>query len=210
MARKKTKQLSPKQQRCVELYFSDPDCLNNAAAAGRKAGFAASTAHSIVSLWFCKNKSKCPPKYHHVWDEVQKRREKLAKKAAIDSERLIKEETRLAFADIAEIFDDSGCTVKPRDIPEDIRRAIAGVDVVERTTPDGTTYTTYKYRFWDKGRALERLGKLAGLYIDKKELTHKLRKAEIDALLDEIPDDYRAGVIAAAAEMIKYGEDPES
>jgi len=89
----------------------------------------------------------------------------------VSAERVLKEEGRIAFADIAEIFNGE-TLISPDKLPEDIRRAISGIEIVERIIPgkEKEKEIKYKYRFWDKGRALERLGKHLKLYQDTTNL----------------------------------------
>jgi len=89
----------------------------------------------------------------------------------VSAEKVLKEEARIAFADIAEIFNGE-TLISPDKLPEDIRRAISGIEIVERIIPgkEKEKEIKYKYRFWDKGRALERLGKHLKLYQDTTNL----------------------------------------
>lgn len=94
-----------------------------------------------------------------------------AKKTQVNAERVLKEESRIAFADIGEIFNGE-ILISPDQLPEDVRRAISGIEIVERIIPgkEKEKEIKYKYRFWDKGRALERLGKHLKLYQDTTNL----------------------------------------
>ena len=104
---------------------------------------------------------------------VDKLLAKLAFKAEVTAERVLKEEACLAYSDIGEIFD--GETLIPvNQIPEDIRRAISSVKVNTKTFK-GETETTYEYRFWDKGAALKRLEKHLGMYEDKTEVDNSVK-----------------------------------
>ena len=90
----------------------------------------------------------------------------------ITAERILKEESRIAFVDIAELFDENGfLTINPKELPLDIRRAISGIEVISSPIPG---QDKYKVKFWDKGAALSRLQKVMGLESAKKvELTGK-------------------------------------
>ena len=99
---------------------------------------------------------------------------KFQEKHEIDVERIIEEDKCLAFSDIAEIFNEDGSTIKPRDLPENVRRAISSVEVTEKrlgVDEDSTCIErTYKYKFWDKGKAEERLGKFLKMYKDQVDV----------------------------------------
>ena len=57
-----------------------------------------------------------------------------AEKTKVNAERVLKEEGRIAFADIAEIFNGE-TLISPDKLPEDIRRAISGIEIIERYIP---------------------------------------------------------------------------
>ncbi len=87
----------------------------------------------------------------------------LVDKAAIKVSALVEEESRLAFSDIRRI---PGC---PQDIPDDIAPAIRSFQVDEiilKNLDGGETVLrrTTKYQLWDKGQALERLGRHLGMF----------------------------------------------
>ena len=100
---------------------------------------------------------------------IQKRlaykRAQLAKKAEITAEKVIKEFACIGLVDIAQIYDDNGNIKDIEDIPEETRRAIAGIEHIAEYDNDGNVSGyTKKLKFWDKNKALENLGKHLGLY----------------------------------------------
>ncbi len=117
---------------------------------------------------------------------INKRLAKMSDKAEITQERILREESRLAFSDIAEIFKGE-TLVAPDKLPEDVRRAIAGVKVKVKsyggTGDSKRTETTYEYKFWDKGRALERVEKHLGMF-EKDNLQKGATLEEIIKRLD--------------------------
>lgn len=124
----------------------------------------------------------------------------------LTGETIVRELLCIARADIAAAFRPDG-TLKPmHEIPEDTRRAIAAVDVVEmaggmeievgKPGSDGAesggvrhvAEYTKKVKFWPKDKALELLGKHLGVLVDvnvggtvKHEHTHRLTKEQADA-----------------------------
>ena len=93
-------------------------------------------------------------------------------------ERIIQEAARVGISDIRELFDpETGRMLRPRDMPENIVRAIGSVKVNETVTTTTTAgkdgkdgavserevSTTTEVKLWDKLRGLELLGKLKGL-----------------------------------------------
>jgi hypothetical protein len=64
--------------------------------------------------------------------------------------------------------DAAGTLLDLHKLPEDVARAITGIEVVKQV--DGSL--KFKYRFADKGRALERLEKHKGMFApEKHEIT---------------------------------------
>lgn len=98
----------------------------------------------------------------------------LSDEAGVTVKRVLEEEARLAFSDLRQLYEGE-TTIAPSELPEDVARALSGIEVIEKTynTGDGDseTTTTYKYKFWDKGAALNRLGRHLGMYNDKLEVT---------------------------------------
>lgn len=92
----------------------------------------------------------------------------LDEKYLASAERTLQEEGYLAYSDIGFIFNDDGSTISPTQLPEAVRRAIAGVEVVE-TTVAGVITRRYKYKLWDKGQALNRIEKVFGMQREKVE-----------------------------------------
>jgi phage terminase small subunit len=92
-------------------------------------------------------------------------------------QRVIAELSRIAFADLGDAYDDDGSLLKPRKIPEELRRAMTGIDVDEIWEGYGDDRTqigeTKKLRLADKTRALELLGKYLKILTDKHEVTGK-------------------------------------
>ena len=122
-------------------------------------------------------------------------KERAANKAEATLERVLREECRIAFADIIGLFDENGALVRPQDIPEDLRRAIASIKVIEKWDPESMRMlNVYEYRFWDKGRALERIGKHLGMY----EKDNEQKRPALDEVFAAI-----AAVSPKLAEAIK-------
>jgi len=120
---------------------------------------------------------------------------KLKEKYEIDIERIIEEDKCLAFSDIGEIFDEDGSLISPKQLPENVRRSISSVEVIEKKLGNDedslVVERTYKYKFWDKVKAEERLGKFMKMYTDKVEHSGKISfdhmsDEELDSLVDNL------------------------
>lgn len=144
--------LTPGQARFAAEYLVD---LNGAAAYRRAfprvtAGTAASEAHRLL-----RN-----PKVAAVVRAEQRER---ARRLRVSADRVVRELARVAFADVGELFapaTDGPPRLRPlRDVPPDVRRAVAGVSV--RREPGGAEVVAV--RLADKLRALELLARFLGL-----------------------------------------------
>lgn len=97
---------------------------------------------------------------------LDKARKKAAYKAEITQNRILKDEKCLAFFNPQGLLNDEGNILSLDKLPEDVARAIVGLEVLQQT--DGAL--KFKYRFSDKGRSLERLSRHLGMYDDKTSL----------------------------------------
>ena len=76
----------------------------------------------------------------------------------------------LAYLDPAGLFDKKGKLLPLSKLPEEVRRAIVGFEVI--TQPKGAL--KFKYKLSDKGRSLERLERIQGMFApEKHEITGK-------------------------------------
>ena len=105
---------------------------------------------------------------------IDKKLKKISDKAGLTVQRVLEEEARLSLSDMRQIFDGE-TLIKPADLPEDIARAIKGVQVkvknVFNTDGSAEIITTYKYSFWSKGNSLARVEKCLGMTTEKIDIT---------------------------------------
>lgn len=152
--------LGVKQARFVEEYLKD---LNGTQAAIR-AGYSPRTAESQGSRLLNNAKVR------RVVDEALERR---ASRVEVKSDDVLRELLRLSMTDIGQAFDEEGKLKKLHEMPEDVRRAIAGVEVEELFEGRGDSREhvgqVRKIKFWDKVKGLELLGKHLKLFTDRVE-----------------------------------------
>ncbi len=96
-------------------------------------------------------------------------------------ERILREDAAVAFADPRACFGPDGAPLPPSDLPADMARAVASVEVKETTAKSGAVSRTWKYSFWSKEKALERLAKQLGLANRDPE---KGRRAVVNFVMD--------------------------
>lgn len=152
--------LTSQQALFVREYLKDL----NATQAAIRAGYAEHSA----SVTGCKL-LKVPK----IADAVEKVRGKLREKAEVTAERIVQEYAKIAFLDIADLVDDSGTMKRISEIPEDARRAIAGLEVSEIFDGDGECKHVIgllkKIKLSDKKGALDSLARHLGMFVDKVE-----------------------------------------
>jgi len=76
-------------------------------------------------------------------------------------ERLVLEETCIAYSDLTNYIDDNGCIKDGKglkSLPPEVRRCISSIEIID--TPIGPKT---KISLWDKGSALKRLQNIKGL-----------------------------------------------
>jgi phage terminase small subunit len=96
---------------------------------------------------------------------------------AIDPDRALREAARVAYSDIRELFSPGGNLLPVAQWPDDIARAVAGVETVRRNVDatDNKTDEVVKSRLWDKGKAQEMLFKHLGLLTETLEHKGEIR-----------------------------------
>lgn len=152
--------LTPKEERFCQEYVTD---LNGTQAATR-AGYSERSAAVTASRLLIKA---------NVVQKIQVLMDERSKRTAINADTILRELLRLATVDVTEAFDDMGQLKPISEIPEDVRRAIAGLEVHELFDGQGDQKSVIglakKVKFWDKPKALELLAKHLKLLTDKVE-----------------------------------------
>lgn len=94
-----------------------------------------------------------------------------AKHLDLDAKRVAQEMTRVGMVDPRDILDEDGCVLPPEQWPENLARAVAGIEVFEKYTPTGQYIgRVKKVKFNSKNDALRMLGTWKGLLIERVEL----------------------------------------
>lgn len=160
--------LGVKQARFVAEYLKDL----NATQAAIRAGYSVGTAH-VQGPRLLSNV--------RVRAEIDAALKRRAERVEVRADDILRELLRLATVDIGQAFNVDG-TLKPiHEIPEDVRRAMSGVEVEEFDHDDGPTGRVRKVKFWDKTRGLELLGKHLKLFVDRVEHSGGLTLEQIIA-----------------------------
>ena len=157
--------MNDKQNAFAVEYVKD----RNATQAAIRAGYSEKSAYSQGNRLLKKDEVRAL--IHELEDAA-------AARSAITQDMVIKELARIAFNDPRKLFDDNG---RPKDITtldDDIAAALASVDIFEEFDYNGDTREligyTKKYKWSDKLRALEMLGKYLGMFTDKVQMSGSL------------------------------------
>lgn len=89
-------------------------------------------------------------------------------RGGVTPKRVVEEIARIALCDPRLMFDAEGKMLPINEWPEDVARAVSGVDATQKTYTDAdgkaeATETTYKPRFWDKPAMLRELVRMLKL-----------------------------------------------
>jgi phage terminase small subunit len=95
---------------------------------------------------------------------IEEAQKKVAFKAEVSRQRILEEEKLLAFLNPGSLVDKNGKLLPLHMLPEETQRAIVGLEVI--TQPKGKL--KFKYKFSDKGRSLERLERIEGMFAPEK------------------------------------------
>lgn len=160
------KPLTPQQARFVDEYLIDL----NATQAAIRAGYAESGA----KVQGCRLLT-----YDNVAAKIAERADERAKRVQVDADTVLRELLRMATVDPAEAFDENNCLLPIKQIPENVRRAIASVETEELYDWEGRGEDrkkvligyTKKVKFWDKKGSNDSLGKHLRLFVDRVEHT---------------------------------------
>lgn len=159
--------LTERRKRFVEEYLKDFD----AAKAAVRAGYS--------------SKSQKGPEVEgfRLLSDVRVQallRERMAQQAAntdFTPEDCLRELAWVARADLRAMYDEHGRLKRPEEWPEELARAVAGMDVVVRASTgagdgdEGELIEVRKIKRWDKLKAIDMLMRYHGMFKDKMELT---------------------------------------
>lgn len=158
--------LTPKQAAFVREYLVDL----NATQAAIRAGYSEDTAKSIGS----ENLTKPV-----IAAAIQEAMDYRAERTGITADKVLSHLARIGFADIRQIFTESGSLKDIASLPDDVAVAVQSVEVITRNSSDedesGNREIEHVHRIKlaDKKGALELLGKHLTLFADRIEHTGK-------------------------------------
>jgi len=163
--------LTEKQRIFVEEYLIDL----NATRAAKSAGYSEHTAKEIGA----ENLTK--PAIQKIITKAQLKRQK---RTEITQDRVLEELARIAFLDIKDAYGEDGQLLPVNDMPEDVRRAIGGLEYLQIGGSESTGITS-KVKLIDKKSALELLGKHMVMFTDKKQISGVIGVKDMSGMTDE-------------------------
>lgn len=157
----------------VEAYLSNGGNATDAAlqagyskGGASKQGYRMSKDPAVMSMLESRRAS--------MFSELERRRVDRAADIELNTERLVKEISRIAFSDPRNIMHSDGKIKMPHELDADTAAAISSFEV----TFDGSI----KYKFWDKNSAQERASKVIGLF----EKDNKQKADPLTALIESL------------------------
>jgi phage terminase small subunit len=148
-------ELTDKQIKFCEEYLIDL----NATQAAIRAGYSEKTARSIA------NENLTKPDIQNYLTERQK---ELKEETGITQKRVLQELSAIAFSDIRRFYDENGNLKSITELDDEAAAALAGVETEELFAGFGDDRAqigmTKKIKRWDKGKALETLGRHLGIF----------------------------------------------
>lgn len=143
--------LNNRQIKFIEEYLVDFNATQAAIRAGYSQRTAGSQGFDLL-------------KKPEIQQAIKAKQKEAAHKSGITRDRIIAEVARIAFSDVRRLFDERGALKRLQDIDDDAAGAIAGIDVVEMNSDDGSApMFVKKIKLWDKNAALEKLLKHLGM-----------------------------------------------
>ncbi len=154
------------QKYCVLQKTQEGGKFNGTQAA-REAGYAKGSAAVTASRLLRKA---------NIRQRVEELLAERVEEVEIDAKRVLREMGYIGTADTAKAFDANGNLLPIHEIPEDVRRAIAGFELVEERDENGepTGHMTKKVKFWDKNTSLLGLAKVFKMLTDKVEVKQQI------------------------------------
>lgn len=157
--------LNPKQAAFVREYLVDL----NATQAALRVGYSKKTAYAQGARLL---------KNVEVAKAINAAQDRRADRVEVKADDVLRELMRIGMCDIRQAYTTEGRLKPIHEMPEDVARAIGGVETEELWENDGEdgervrVGDVRKVKFWPKVQALELLGKHLKLFTEKHEHRH--------------------------------------
>lgn len=152
MTKKAESNLTQKQDRFCQEYIIDFNGTRAAISAGFSKKTAAEQAYQLLQK-------------PHIQKRLKELIEERQTRTQTEADEALLECRRIATADVGQAFNEDGTLKGIHDIPEKIRRAIAGFEVIEEYGKDGAVSGYLKkVKFWSKDTQIKHLFMHHGLF----------------------------------------------
>lgn len=135
-----------------------------------------------------------------VQQYLAEHRENVRKRAELEGVDVLLQDRQIALFNCKEVFDEDGTPLPPNELPDFVAQCIKSFEIDERTDNEGNLYRKYKYHFWDKHKALDRLYRYLELSYDSisrnevtgkdggpiQQVTHNTQKHELPTEIKEL------------------------
>lgn len=166
-----------KMRQFADLYRGGPDDVRGNAAACYKA------VHPKATKKVCESSGSNYLNHPYTQEYMREKTDKVAEKADITQERVLKEVFRCGMYDMRKLFDDKGEPLPPSQLDDDVAAAVVGLKVTTMLgDEDKPAMKRYEYKLADKGPAQEKLMKYLGLY----EKDNNQKAKSLSELLAEV------------------------
>lgn len=149
----------PKEQLFVSEYLKDFNGTQAAIRAGYSAASAAVIAHELL-----RKPKICSLLYECVKDKIR-RNEMIV-------DRIVHELAAIAYSSPQRFMDNDGEYLPWCEVDDSLKAAVQDYKIQRLKQEDGTYKEKYVYKFMDRTKALEMLGRHAAMFTDKNETNH--------------------------------------
>lgn len=175
-------QLPRRYRRFVDQWVSGKCGEDAIRAAGYKKQYAHQTAYKLRRI-------------PEVQSAIAEREAEAVQEAGVRHVRVLTELHWLATCDPRKLVNGEGVQIPLHQLPEDIAACISSVEI-ENISYKDETGTRYKYKFWDKNKALDKLGQYLKLWDGNR--TH----VNVDARSVTVNNGAGEGVLRALDDLL--------
>jgi phage terminase small subunit len=143
--------LSRREKRFVDAYVPGATGAEAARTAGHKGLYPEVAAYRLLQR-------------QDIQAAIEEREAHYIREMGVRAERIMRETMAVAFADPRKLVDpETGKALPLHKLSPEMAAAISAVDVEDIST-EGLSGTRYKYKLWDKNKAIEKLGQFRKLW----------------------------------------------
>ena len=177
----------------MQFRFANEYLLDmNATQSAKRAGYKSDNYNSL------RKQGQELMSLPHIQEIVAKLQAKRLARLEIKQDDVVKELAMICFSDPSDMFDENSVLISPKKWSKALRRSVQAIDVF-KFNAQGVP-TDFRVRFWDKNKALEKMGLHLGMFGDKgvgdKPHATEIKKRWTMEFVDAKPDPKRAALEA--------------